>query len=54
VIDVSENGTFSGKGWLDLVVGGLTGRIEEYFIAPDTMKTFRHAQTQTATRTHDK
>ena len=34
VIDVSENGIFSGKGWLELVVGGLTGGLRNTLSRP--------------------
>lgn len=34
VIDVSENGIFSGKGWLELVVGGLTGGLRNTLPRP--------------------
>ncbi|HJP90983.1 MAG TPA: polysaccharide biosynthesis/export family protein [Pyrinomonadaceae bacterium] len=34
VIDVSENGIFSGRGWLDLLVGGLSGGLRNTLARP--------------------
>ena len=34
VIDVSENGIFSGRAWLELVVGGLTGGLRSSLSRP--------------------
>ena len=34
VIDVSDNGVFAGKGWLDILLGALTGGLRNSLVLP--------------------